>query len=60
MVLMKIAHAKTNVRRTFLAKLCFDFMADILAIKLHFRQQVAAEALKKIPKRAKRALFWDP
>ena len=27
-VLMKIAHPKTNIRRTFLAKLCFDFMVD--------------------------------
>ena len=51
---MKIAHPKTNIRRTFLAKLCFDFMADIVAIELGFRQQVAAEALKNIPKRAKR------
>ena len=47
---MKIAHPKTNIRRTFLAKLCFDFMADIVAIELAFRQQVAAEALKNIPK----------
>jgi hypothetical protein len=29
-------------------------MADIIAIELGFRQQVAAEALKNIPKRAKR------
>ena len=29
-------------------------MADNVAIKLRFRQQVAAEALKNIPKRAKR------
>ena len=49
-VLMKIAHPKTNIRRTFLAKLCFDFMADIVTIELRFRQQVAAEALKNIPK----------
>ena len=35
-VLMKIAHPKTNIRRTFLAKLCFDFMADIIAIELRF------------------------
>ena len=56
-VLMKIAHPKTNIRRTFLAKLCFDFMADIIAIELRFRQQVAAEALKNIPKRAKRVFL---
>jgi hypothetical protein len=54
---MKIAHPKTNIRRTFLVKLCFDFMADIVAIELGFRQQVAAEALKNIPKRAKRIFF---
>ena len=59
-VLMKIAHPKTNIRRTFLAKLCFDFMADIVAIELGFRQQVAAEALKNIPKRAKRLFFRIP
>jgi hypothetical protein len=47
---MKIAHPKTNIRRTFLAKLCFDFMADIITIELAFRQQVAAEGLKNIPK----------
>ena len=51
---MKIAHPKTNVRRTVLAKVCFDFMTDIIAIEPGFRQQVAAEALKNIPKRAKR------
>jgi hypothetical protein len=51
---MKIAHPKTNVRTTFLEKLCFDFMADIVTIELGFRQHVAAEALKNIPKRAKR------
>ena len=45
-VLMKIAHPKTNIRRTFLAKLCFDFMVDTLTIELGFSQQVAAEALK--------------
>jgi hypothetical protein len=44
-VLIKIAHPKTNIRRTFLEKLCFDFIADSVAIKLRFRQQVAAEAL---------------
>jgi hypothetical protein len=56
---MKIAHPKTNIRRTFLGKVCFDFMADNVAIKLRFRQQVAAEALKNIPKRAKR-VFLGP
>jgi hypothetical protein len=45
-MLIKIAHPKTNIRRTFLEKLCFDFMADNVSIKLRFRQQVAAEALK--------------
>jgi hypothetical protein len=49
-VLVKIAHPKTNIRRPLLGKLCFDFMADILTIELGFRQQVAAEALKNIPK----------
>jgi hypothetical protein len=48
MVLMKIAHPKTNIRRTFLAKLCFDFMVDTLTIELGFSQQVAAEALKSL------------
>jgi hypothetical protein len=51
---MKIAHPKTNIRRTFLEKLCFDFMVDSLTIELGFSQQVAAEALKNIPKRPKR------
>jgi hypothetical protein len=51
---MKIAHPKTNIRRTLLEKLCFDFMADNVAIELGFRQQVAAEALKNIPEPAKR------
>ncbi len=32
-------------------------MADIIAIELGFRQQVAAEALKNIPKRAKRVFL---
>ena len=32
-------------------------MADNVAIKLRFRQQVAAEALKNIPKRAKRVFL---
>jgi hypothetical protein len=45
---MKIAHPKTNVRRTLLAKLCFDFMIDTLTIELGFSQQVAAEALKTL------------
>jgi hypothetical protein len=47
---MKIAHPKANIRRTLLAKLCFNFMADIIAIELDFRQQVATEALKNPPK----------
>ena len=47
--LMDIAHPKTNIRRTFLEKLCFDFMADNVTIELGFGQQVAAEALKNIP-----------
>ena len=34
-------------------------MADNVAIKLRFRQQVAAEALKNIPKREK-PVFLDP
>ena len=46
---MKIAHPKTNITRTF-AKLCFDFIRDIVTIELGFRQQVAAEVLKNIPK----------
>ena len=46
MALMKIAHPKTNIRRTFLAKLCFDFMADTVSIELAFCQQVATEASK--------------
>jgi hypothetical protein len=54
---MKIAHPKTNIRKTILEKLCFDFMADIIAIELDFRQQVAAEALKNISKRAKRVFL---
>ena len=29
---------KTNIRRTFLEKLCFDFMADNVPIELDFRQ----------------------
>ena len=54
---MKIAHPKTNIRKTFLVKLCFDFMADNVAIKPGFCQQVAAEAFKFVPKGAKRAVF---
>ena len=54
---MKIAHPKTNIRRTFLAKLCFDFMVDIVTIELGFRQQVAAEALK-IFRSEQNASFW--
>ena len=46
MVLMKIAHPKTNIRRTFLAKLCFDFMVDIVSIEPAFCQQVATEPSK--------------
>jgi len=46
MVLMKIAHPKTNIRRTFLAKLCFDFMVDTVTIELGFSQQVATEPSK--------------
>jgi hypothetical protein len=43
---MKIAHPKTNTRRTSLAKLCFDFMVDIVSIELAFCQQVATESSK--------------
>jgi hypothetical protein len=46
---MKIAQPKTNIRRTFLEKLYFDFMADIVTIELGFSQQVAAEAIKNPP-----------
>jgi hypothetical protein len=46
MVLMKIAHAKINIRRPFLQKLCFAFMVCIVAIELGFGQHVAAEVLK--------------
>jgi hypothetical protein len=35
---MKIAHPKTKIGTTLLAKMCFDFMADILTIELGFRQ----------------------
>jgi hypothetical protein len=54
---MKTALPKTNIRRTSLEKLCFDFMADNIAIELGFRQQVAAEALKNLPERAKRVFL---
>lgn len=54
---MNIAHPKTNIRRTFLEKLCFDFMADNVTIEPGFGQQVAAEALKNIPKRGKTRLL---
>jgi len=47
---MNIAHPKTDIRRTFLAKLSFEFMADIVTIELGFRQQVVAEALKYLLK----------
>jgi len=53
---MSIAHPKTNIRRIF-AKLCFDFMTGNVAIELRFGQQVAAEALKNIPKRTKRVFL---
>jgi hypothetical protein len=56
-MLMKIAHPKTNIRRTFLEKLCFDFMADNVTIELVFGQQVAAEPVKNIPKGAKRVFL---
>jgi hypothetical protein len=55
-VLKNIAHPKTNIRRTF-AKLCFDFITDIVTIELRFGQQVAAEVFKNIPKRAKRVFL---
>jgi hypothetical protein len=35
-------------------KLCFDFMVGSVTIELAFSQQVAAEAFKNIPQRAKR------
>ena len=43
---MKIAHPKTNIGKTFSAKLCFDFMVDTVTIEPGFRQQVVAKALK--------------
>ena len=45
---MQVAQPKTNIRRTFLAKLYFDFMAGIITIELGFSQEVAAEALKTL------------
>jgi hypothetical protein len=46
---MKVAHPKTKIRRTF-ARMSFDFMTGIVLVELRFGQQVAAEALKNIPK----------
>ena len=51
---MNIAQPKTNIRRTLLTKLCFDFMVSIVSIELRFGQQVAAEAVKK----CFRTLIW--
>jgi hypothetical protein len=48
MVLMKIAQPKTNIRRTLLAKMCFDFMVGSLTIELGFSQQVAPDRLKTL------------
>ena len=45
---MNIAPPKTNIRRTLLAKLCFDFIVGILAIELRFGQKVAAEGFKNL------------
>jgi hypothetical protein len=56
---MNVAHPKTNIRRTF-AKLCFDFMADSVAIEPGFCQQVVAEAVKNISKRAKGSFRIHP
>jgi hypothetical protein len=53
---MQIAHPKTNIRRTFLEKLCFDFIINSVTIERAFRQQVADEALEVFSKRAKRVL----
>jgi hypothetical protein len=47
---MKIAHPRTNIRRTLRAKMCFDFMADTVTIELGFGQQVAAKALTSLEK----------
>jgi hypothetical protein len=57
---MKIAHPKTNIGKTLRAKLCFDFMADSVAIEPGFCQQVVAEAVKNISKRAKRVVLGLP
>jgi hypothetical protein len=38
MVLMNIAHPKSNTRRPFLEKLCIVFMADMVTIELGFGQ----------------------
>jgi hypothetical protein len=56
---MNIAHPKTDIRRTFLAKLSFEFMADIVTIELGFRQQVVAEALKYLLKVSVRSKSRD-
>jgi hypothetical protein len=45
---MNIAHPKTNIGKTVRAKLCFDFMADSVAIEPGFSQQVVAERLENI------------
>lgn len=54
---MKMAHPKTNIRRTFLAKLCFDFMTDILTIELGFSQQVAAESVTNPSEHSEKCRF---
>jgi hypothetical protein len=56
---MNIAHPKTDIRRTFLAKLSFEFMAVIVTIELGFRQQVVAEALKYLLKVSVRSKSRD-
>ena len=56
---MNIAHPKTNIRKTILVKLCFDFIADIVTIELRFGQQVAAEALKNLLKLSFRSTSRD-
>jgi hypothetical protein len=57
---VKIAHPKTNIRRTFLEKLCFDFIVDSLTIELGFSQQVAAEALKIFRNEQNASLYDTP
>jgi len=47
---MQVAQPKINIRRTFFAKLYFDFIAGNVTIELGFSQEVAAEALKNPPK----------